>query len=342
MAAIKDVAKLANVAVGTVSRYLNNPDSLTPAYRERVKEAIEALNYQPSRLAQAMRTKRTNMIALVVPEMQNQFYIELYNAIRISCYEQAYIPIMYTMEAGPKMLSHLFTGNGAAQIDGIILAFMDDPIAAQLIDSNDHKTPFILMSCNASRSSSSISTIISDVYSGGYEAAKYILKQGHTKIAYIGHTDNSVNLDEKIAGTRKAFDEFGVPFLEQYFYKGPSLYSTGYNIANRLMRKDEPPTAIIAANDMIAVGVIKYLQEYHYRIPEDISVMGYDGIKLGAVCTPSITTVEQPIEAMAEAAVNVLLHKINHPNASDTQTVFKPKLTIRQSTDPNAPSTLNI
>ena len=84
------------------------------------------------------------------------------------------------------------------------------------------------MSCNASRSSSSISTIISDVYSGGYEAAKYILKQGHTKIAYIGHTDNSVNLDEKIAGTRKAFDEFGVPFLEQYFYKGPSLYSTGY------------------------------------------------------------------------------------------------------------------
>lgn len=342
MAAIKDVAKLANVSVGTVSRYLNNADNLTPEYRERVRAAIEALNYQPSRFAQAMRTKHTEMIALVVPEMQNQFYIELYNAVRLSCYQHSYIPIMYTMEAGTKMLSHLFSGNGAAQIDGIILAFMDDPIASRMIEEANPEIPFVLMSCNNALTASSYSAVISDVYIGAYEAAKYVIRQGHQKIACIGHTDNPINLDEKLAGIKRAFQEAGILFSDDYFHKGPSLYSTGYTAAKKLMRMEEPPTAIIAANDMIAVGVIKYLQEYHYQIPEDVAVIGYDGIALGAVCTPSITTMAQPIEDMASKAVELLLHKITHPNSSNAQSVFRPRLVVRHSTDAAAPSTLHI
>lgn len=341
MAAIKDVAKLANVSVGTVSRYLNDPDSLRPAYRERVQKAVTALNYQPSRLAQAMRTKRTNMIALVVPEMQNQFYIELYTAIRLSCYQHGYTPVMYTMESGTQMLEHLFTGNGAAQIDGMILAFMDDPGSLALIDKISGSTPFVLMTCK-SDISASYSSILSDVYSGAYEAANHILSLGHKKIAFVGHVDNPLNMNEKLSGVKRALKEQGIPFDPDYYAEGASIYSTGYNAARKVMRMEPPPSAIVAGNDMIAAGVLKYLSEYQYRIPEDVAVIGFDGIELGAICTPALSTVIQPIEAMGQAAVKTLLEKINNPDIANTQSVFRPRLLIRQSTRRDAPLTLHL
>lgn len=340
MAAIKDVAKLANVSVGTVSRYLNNAKNLSPEYRDKVESAIKTLNYKPSRLAQAMRTKRTNMIALVVPEMQNQFYIELYNAIRLACYQQGYIPIMYTMEAGIQMLQHLFSGSGAAQFDGIIFAFMDDEQNLDLISHYDGDIPFILMTCKP-RDASVYSVIVSDVYDGGYQAARHILEMGHTRIAYVGHTDNPLNMNEKLAGVKRAFAEGNLLFDPDYYIEGMSTYATGYNSAHKLMRMPSPPTAVITGNDMLAAGVLKYLLEHNYRVPDDVAVIGYDGIKLGTVCSPSLSTVAQPIEGMGQAAVDQLLQKINQPDSGNIQSIFKPRLIVRQSTKGDAPSTLS-
>ncbi|MFV0529439.1 MAG: LacI family DNA-binding transcriptional regulator [Lachnospiraceae bacterium] len=341
MPAIKDVAKLANVSVGTVSRYLHNPENLTPAYRARVRAAIEELHYQPSRLAQSLRTKKTNMIALVVPELLNQFYIELYNSIRTACYQHGYIPIMYTMESGRDMLQHLFAGNGATQIDGMILAFMDDAESLALIRQISGETPYIFMSSQTS-AAVSYSHILSDTYTGAYDAACHLISLGHTRIACIGHEDNHLNMDEKLNGIRKAFREHSIDFDSAYYASGPSTYATGYHAASRFMRMEVPPTAIFAGNDMIAVGVLKYLAEYQHRVPQDVAVVGFDGIQLSTICTPALTTVVQPIEAMGTAAVKSLLGRIAREEKARTQIVFKPTLAVRQSTDAGAPTVLEI
>ncbi|MGI6176546.1 MAG: LacI family DNA-binding transcriptional regulator [Christensenellales bacterium] len=339
MAAIKDVAKLAGVSVGTVSRYLNHPEKLTPQYRERVAKAVAELNYQPSHIAKMMRTKKTRLIALVVPEITNPFYVTLYDAVHSMCEKLQYSPVIFMMETGMQALHFILDGH-PANVDGLILGFMDDDEVHSILDKLPPEAPVVLMSANPQNKS--LNTVVSDLFHGSYDAAEHLVSLGHRKIAYVLSLDLEANTIEKTSGVRKCFAKHHIELPEEYIFSGPSRYSAGYNAASRFLRLDDPPTAIIAENDILAIGCIKYLNDHNYRVPQDVAVIGYDDIQESSVYSPSVTTVRQPIEDMGKLAVKMLINKIEHPNSQNRQAVFKSKLVVRQSTDANAPVILDL
>lgn len=329
MPTVKDVAKLAGVSVGTVSRYLNNPDKLSSKYYIRVQQAIEKLDYNPSILARSLRTKRTHLIAYVTPQITNPFFAKLYDEVHKTCAKYQYKPVIYTYDLDAQFLKNLLLGN-IGQVDGVILSLIDNEKVYAVLDNIKTDIPIALITarnCNKPLYNS----VVTDLVNGSYDAANYLISIGHKRIAYVGMND-PIYSKLKFEGTIKCLTQYNISLSDEYIYIGPPDYSTGFCAAERFMQLPEPPTAIISGNDILAVGCLKYLLENHYSIPKDVAVIGFDDIIESYMYYPSISTVNQHISEMGALVAEMLINKINYPNSAIRQTVFRPSLVIRQST----------
>lgn len=170
-----------------------------------------------------------------------------------------------------------------------------------------------------------------------YQATSYLIRQGHSKIAYVNDRAGSRISFQKKGGYLKAMADAGFPVPDGYVYSGNYSCRTGHQAAKQFMQCPDSPTAIVAANDIIAIGCCKYLHLNDYRIPQDVSAVGMDGIQLAKIYAPSITTMATSISTMGSKAVSLLINKIDHLTSQNRQTLFESKLTIDRSTDENAP-----
>ena len=334
MAVIKDVANLAGVSISTVSKYFNNPNGLSEPYRSKVAAAVEELNFKPNAIARGLRTKRTNTIALIVPDITNTFYVEVYDSVRLAAISQGYMTQLYTTEENFNMLNELVNQLSSSKIDGMILCFLDEDDTITLLDRTQATVPVALLSWD---SDTKFNSAVLDLTKTMYQATSYLIQRGHSKIAYVNGRAGSRISFQKKGGYLKAMAGAGLTVPENYIYSGNYSYRTGYQAAKQFMQYPDPPTAIVAANDIIAIGCCKYLHLNGYRIPNDVSVVGMDGIQLAKIYDPSITTMATPISAMGSEAVNLLINKINHPTSKNRQILFESKLTVGRSTDENAP-----
>lgn len=334
MAVIKDVANLAGVSISTVSKYFNNPNGLSEPYRSKVAAAVEELNFKPNAIARGLRTKRTNTIALIVPDITNTFYVEVYDSVRLAAISQGYMTQLYTTEENFNMLNELVNQLSSSKIDGMILCFLDEDDTITLLDRTQATVPVALLSWD---SDTKFNSAVLDLTKTMYQATSYLIRRGHSKIAYVNGRAGSRISFQKKGGYLKAMAGAGLTVPENYIYSGNYSYRTGYQAAKQFMQYPDPPTAIVAANDIIAIGCCKYLHLNGYRIPNDVSVVGMDGIQLAKIYDPSITTMATPISAMGSEAVNLLINKINHPTSKNRQILFESKLTVGRSTDENAP-----
>lgn len=333
MAVIKDVANLAGVSISTVSKYFNNPSGLSEAYREKVERAVKELNFFPNAMARGLRTKRTNTIALIVPDITNTFYVEVYNLIRTAAIAKGFTTQLYTTEENINILSDLLSQFSPAKIDGLILCFLDeDEITAKLSEAQSN-LPIALLSWNVNNP---LNSVVLNLHSAIYHATSYLIDQGHTRIAYVNGTDGHIS-EEKASGYLKAMEDHGLPIREEYICSGKHLFRTGYLAAKQFMQLSEPPTGIVAANDVIAIGCCKYLRTHDYRIPQDVSVTGMDGIHLSHVYDPSITTMAMPAAEMCQEAVDMLIHSIEKPGSKTKISIYESKLVIGRSTNADAP-----
>lgn len=334
MAVIKDVANLAGVSISTVSKYFNNPNGLSEPYHSKVAAAVEELNFKPNAIARGLRTKRTNTIALIVPDITNTFYVEVYDSVRLAAISQGYMTQLYTTEENFNMLNELVNQLSSSKIDGMILCFLDEDDTITLLDRTQATVPVALLSWD---SDTKFNSAVLDLTKTMYQATSYLIQQGHSKIAYVNGRAGSRISFQKKGGYLKAMAGAGLTVPENYIYSGNYSYRTGYQAAKQFMQYPDPPTAIVAANDIIAIGCCKYLHLNGYHIPNDVSVVGMDGIQLAKIYDPSITTMATPISAMGSEAVNLLINKINHPTSKNRQILFESKLTVGRSTDENAP-----
>ncbi len=336
MAVIKDVAKLAGVSTGTVSNYLNNPDILNENTRIKVENAIKELKYRPSVVARSMRTKKTNMINLIVPDISNAFYTEVYNYIRIAASEAGYTVILYTTEDDIEILKrYLETTESMQQVDGIILCFLDeDEIINQFEEIQSH-VPIILMSWDINNVK--FNSVVIDVYEGIYNATRHLIELGHERIAYIGGPSNSRISKEKYQGFEKAMKEAEYPIPQEYIFAGRYRFQTGLQAARQLTMLDNPPTAVVAANDVLAIGCIKYLNNKGIKVPDEVAVTGFDNIMLASLFDPPLTTITLPIERMGREAIKLFLQKMAVPSTKNKKTIFKTELIVRNSTVKNVP-----
>ncbi|MBQ4062020.1 MAG: LacI family DNA-binding transcriptional regulator [Christensenellaceae bacterium] len=339
MAVIKDVANLAGVSVSTVSKYFNNPAGLSEPYKSKVEKAVKELNFTPNAMARGLRTKRTNTIALIVPDITNNFYVEVYNSIRSAALAQGLITQLYTCEENVNVLSDLLSQLSPVKVDGIIMAFLDeDEIMTQLSEAQTN-LPITLMSWDIDNQ---FSAVVLNLHSTIYRSTKYLIEQGHKRIAYISGIKNSRISQEKLSGYLKAMSDSGFDIPENYISHGKYLFRTGYQAAKGFMMLPEPPTAVVAANDILAIGCCKYLISHGYHIPEDVAVIGMDGVQLSHIYDPSITTMAIPIEEMCLDAVGMLINKIEKPGSKNRQTIYETNLVIGRSTYPSAPLHLDL
>lgn len=343
MPVIKDVAKLAGVSTGTVSKYLNNPASLKEDTRRRVEAAIQTLQYKPNPLARSMRTGRSNSLAVLTPDIANPFFAEIYNAIRSSAVQNGYTPILFTTADDLEILRDYLSHMSVRQVDGIILCFLDEnETIKSFIQDIQSQIPLVLISWDLQITA--FSSVVVDVFEGSYKATAHLTGLGHRDIAYISGPENSKISREKYNGFCKAMQEAGCPVRPAYKFCGGYNLQSGYRAARAFTMLPQAPTAIVAANDILAIGCLKYLLRQKIRIPEEMAVIGFDDISLAAMYEPSLSTIALPIAAIGGEAVKSLLARIAHPfprrraHAGKTrQVILKTELIVRNSTDQNAP-----
>lgn len=307
MATIKDVAKVAGVTVTTVSRVLNNRGYIGEATRKKVQEAMEELNYHPNEIARSLFRKKSNLIGLIIPNVSHPFFAEITNYIEHYAYEAGYKVLVcnsYQDSDKEKEYLNMLKKN---LVDGVIMG-------SHTIDTSDYLTgdlPVVALDRNFSNK---IPYVTSDNYEGGVLATRLLIEKGCKKIAHIS---GPLEINTPANKRYEAFADVMSKENVSYIIKEAKLdIFKGYIRLLENLFKDHPDIdGIFASSDMIAASVIQVASFIGKKIPEDLKVVGYDDVNLAALIVPPLTTIKQPIKAMAETAVSVLINKIEGKEA---------------------------
>jgi LacI family transcriptional regulator len=338
---IKDVAKYAGVSVGTVSKYLNNPERLLPETKVKVEKAIEALQYKPSMFARSMRTRKSYTIAVIVPTLKNPFFAEMYSAIRIAACQVGYTPILFTTEDEIELIENYMFGTSIGDVDGIILCFLDrDEKLLTFLSSLKTNIPIVNIGWDIN--GTEYDSVAVDIAEGVYTAAKHLVDLGHKKIAFVGGQEDHQTTKEKYSGYARVMRDFGCEVKTGYVFYGNNFMHSGYMAARQFVNLPCPPSAIVTSNDTLAIGCLKYCLQKNIKIPEEMAVIGHDNIIFSEIYEPSLSTVAIPINEMAKEGVRLVMSKINKRRSSNRQVILKTNLVVRRSTNKDVPIEFNI
>lgn len=290
---IRDVASSAGVSIATVSRFLNSSGYVDENTALRIKNVIDKIGYRPDRIAQGLKSKRSRQIMLVVPDICNPFYSAMYKSVQEYVHEKGFSVILYnTNERLEEELTavEMFTDINA---DGLLFCSINtyEQVMGKLEELNK---PVTVMN---SYENCPFDTVHSLKGSGLYMAAKYMTELGHRKIAYAGGPRDSIINQRRKQGFKDALQILGLPVSEDYFFEMGFSMDAGYKAGKYFSSMKERPTAVCAANDLIAMGVMLAFNEVGIRVPEDISLTGMDNIEFAALSRPGLTTVtNNPVE----------------------------------------------
>lgn len=330
---IKDIAKETGLSITTVSLVLNDKGkNISPEHRKLVVAVAERLNYRPNQLAVGLVTKKTNTIGLIIPDIMNMFFSELTKGIEDQGRQEGYNVILCDSNDLHNLELQYINILADRSVDGIIVAMSAESYSEKGAESLEALkkcgVPAIIVDCFCEVSD--FSTVAIDNFTGAYLAAEYLLSIGHRKIACVtGPLGPKTNAD-RLEGYVKALNDHSVDYDKSLVYEGDFHYQSGYDAVGVLLR--ENPTAILCQNDMMAYGAIKALRERKLRIPDDISVMGFDDIFFSEIMDIPLSTVEQPVYRMGKQAARILQGEIDCKTLEKQHVLFEPTLKIRKST----------
>ena len=331
---IKDVAKHAGVSPATVSLALNYPDSaISKETRERIKNVVHDLGYRPNRLAASLATKKTNTIGLIVPDNSNFFIVAYSNCIEHVMREYGYTMILGNSDDSvEKTLQYLYDFSDRG-VDAIILTqsiFKDTEDTRLCMDAvNSLQVPVALVD-RFPKDHISASVQVND-FLGGYLAFKHLLDLGHRRIGIVSGEMYMYCCTERLDGCKAALSEYGIPYDASLLYEGNFQIESGIKALPYLLGKSV--TAIFAFNDMSAYGLYKEARNYSLKIPEDISVVGFDDLLFSDVIYPPLTTVVYPVNEVAVSVVERLVKLIQTGSVDTSEPIiFDPTLKVRGST----------
>lgn len=318
----KDVARYAGVSTAVVSYVVNSgPKKVAPATEARVLEAIRILGYRPNAAARALKLGSTEMLGLVIPDNTNTFFAELSHAIEDAANELGYALLLTnsnsTVTKERKHVRNLLS----RQVDGLLLASVEsDPHLEQVVEAG---IPTVLL--NRYEPAEGFASIGVDLTRGAVTAVEHLIGHGHTNIGLVVGTGSQESMDGREDGWLTALKKAQLP--EGPMMRVPFTLQGGYSAGIRLIASHHRPTAIFVSSDMQAIGVLRALHEADLRVPEDVAVVSFDGSPDSEYSWPALTSIRQPINAMAEAAVRTLLD----PLATAEHTIFPTEMVVRQS-----------
>lgn len=329
---MKDVAKRAGVSVSTVSYVLNNSGPVAPERRERVLQAFKALGYLPNESARNLKRRSVATIGLVVPDLVNQYFAMIAEGVEHAASEKDVLVVFCTPEAtgdGESWNSRLLRSQ---RLDGLIYLSGAETRMASLVELT-RVGPVVLV--DEKLPGFNLPSVVSQNRRGAKEIASHVTSLGHERLAILGGPVELWTAEQRLSGYREAIagagiDPDSVPVLE-----GDYRISSGEKLAAELLDRPakERPTALICANDLMAIGVLSYCRRVGLRVPLDISVVGFDDLPFASLLTPGLTTVRQPAREMGVAATRLLLGMVDGEEPVSPPPVAVTPM-IRESTAP--------
>ena len=314
MTTIEEVAKEAGVSRGTVSNVLNNYPSVSEENREKVLKAINKLKYTPNRAARMLKTKISKSIGLVIPNISNPFYPELARGVEDAGRKAGYSVFLCNSDRDIAKEREYMRILIEKNVDGIIL--VKPGITAEEIDEVGRECRIVLVDTDEELSQR-YDVINVDDYGGVSEVMNLLYDYGHERIAFIYGQLQSNSSRRRLAAYKDFFARKNVTADSDLIKEGSYDWYSGYSRTVELLRKVDPPTAVFAANDLMAIGAVKAIRERRMNIPLDISVVGYDDIDLAALYSPQLTTVRQPKYEMGVMSIEALLRRLGPDGKSD-------------------------
>lgn len=327
MARIKDVARLANVSTATVSRVLTNADNVTEETKEKVLEAIQQLNYQPNILGRYLRRMETQTILVVVPDITNTFFSKILRGIESVALKNGYKVLLGDTQNSAHLEVDYLNLLRQKQVDGMIL--LTARMNRDLVEEIAEQYPVVL-ACEYLEGSR-IPTVSIDNISSARKATEHLIRLGHRRIAHITGPMNIILSRDRLKGYQQAMAQHELEVDPVLIQEGDFSYETGYNLAMKFLALENPPTAIFAASDDMAIGAIKAVKEHLLHVPDDVAVIGFDNIKISSIFEPSLTTIAQPMYEIGVAAMDMLLKLINGEQLKKRQFVLEDQLIVRES-----------
>jgi LacI family transcriptional regulator len=327
---IQDVARAAGVSVSTVSRVLNDKDDVAFETFEKVQRVIDELGYASSLAAKSMRSRKTNAIGLIVAKLNDPFNIEVMKGVNQAITDFGYDLIIYTS-------GHNATGSGSAWERDYVARLngsLTDGIIITTPTTTNLPLAFPLVTVDPPVQNDSFPAVITTNRDGALAVMEYLIILGHRRIGFIGGRSDLQSAIRRGQGYEDGLQQAGLPLLPELIQTGDYTRQAGYQCAKQLLSLAVPPTAIFAANDESAIGAMEAARETGLRIPEDLSVVGFDNIPQTAHTTPPLTTVDQSIDEMGYVATKMLIELIQGKPLENRLHKIPTRLIIRDSCQP--------
>ena len=327
---IRDVARQANVSVASVSRALNGVDSVTETTRQRIIAVAQALNYVPHSGARSLSRRRTDTIGIVLPEVHGEFFSEIIRGADVAARERGLHLLVSSSHGDPAEASAAIRAM-RGRVDGMLI--MSPHVdRAVLAGSLADQQPTVLM--NTPVDDGRYPSIVVDNRGGAYAVVRHLMALGRRRIAHVAGPDGNIDSAERRRGYLDALAAEG---MQPCVLEGDFSGEAGERAGRELAEAADPPDAVFAANDMMAVFCIRALQAAGLRCPEDVAVAGFDDIPLARLVTPTLTTARVRITDLGRRALERLVESIEHPEAETAPEIIRPELVVRESSgDPTA------
>ncbi|MCW7538778.1 LacI family DNA-binding transcriptional regulator [Aquabacterium sp. A7-Y] len=330
MATIKDVAERAGVSVTTVSHVVNGTRHVSAEGRTRVEQAIRDLGYVPSAVARSLKRNTTRTLGMLIPNSSNPYFAEIVRAVEDRCFTAGYTLLLCNTDDETQRQGVYLQVLAERRVDGLVVVSTgaDESLSALLAGL---RVPTVLLDRE-------IGALPCDLVEtahlhGAMLATRHLASLGHRRIACIGGTQGLAPSEQRIAGWRLALSEAGqAADADRLLWHGDFTSQGGYAAMHALLRVPERPSAVFICNDLMAMGALCAAHESGVRVPDDLSIVGFDDIELARFTSPPLTTVAQPKQRIAALAVDMLLERIDGRRQQPAKVVLQPELCVRAST----------
>ena len=330
-ASMKDVANKAEVSTATVSHVINNTRYVSDEVRLRVMQAMKELNYRPNSIARSLRSQKSNTIALIVPilveDTSSFFFMSVAQGIESTLKKNGYNLILSNSNESLENEKEQIRALNSQLIDGLIIApTAEEHSYLNEVLNGDYPVVFIDRRPRGIEGD----CVLSDGYKGTYDAITSLIKKGHKRIGFISGPLGITTSDERFEGYKRAIIDNGLQMELSLIKEADATYKKGYQLAKALV-SEEKVTAIFAANNVMTIGTLKYLQESELKIPEQVAVIGFDDYDWTRITTPPLSVVKQFPFDLGTKAAEILLDRINNKDSQYKEYRLPTELVLRKS-----------
>ena len=326
---IRDVAKMAGVSISTVSRVMNSPQSVVEAKRSRVLEAIEKLQYQPNAFARGLIYRKSFTLGLLIPDIENMYFAGIIRGMQDACVKLGYSLMICNTDRDKDRLLSYIDAFREKQVDGIV--FASDILYPEYYEKlTACRIPFVLLSSHSDEFE--VPSVEVDDEEAAYEAVKFLIELGHREIGMIGFNHvNSVSGPPRYEGFVRAMKEGGLTHNIEKVEYAEHRFEQAYHASHELFSAHPDITAVFCVADEFAMGTISYLKDRNILVPGQVSVVGFDNLRMANMFIPKLTTVAQPIYELGYRAAEKLHELLTTGSVKVPKEMMKHKLIVRES-----------